>query len=282
MRLRPESHIILLALLLFCSGSLFAQAKPTFPKYTAHVNDFSNVLDGNTKYHLETVLTNFEKLTGAQIAVVTMPTIGDQAIEDYANGLYRSWGIGAKTGANRDKGALLLILTQDRRSRMEVGYGLEGDLPDGLAGEMLRRMRPYFKEQQWSQGANVGVHTLVDTLAAKWNVNVEGIDRRYAYPSQQGEPDIQISPAMIIFGIIFLLFLFFILSRSGRGGGGGSRQGSSGWWAAPMVLHQGGGGFGGSSWGNNGGWGSSGGGGGDSWGGFGGGSSGGGGASDSW
>ena len=286
MRLCPRSHFIILALLLFCSSSLLAQAKPQFPKYTAHVNDFSNVIDGNTKYHLETVLTNFEKLTGAQIAVVTMPTIGDQVIEDYANGLYRAWGIGAKTGANKEKGALLLILTQDRRSRMEVGYGLEGDLPDGLAGEMLRRMRPSFQAQQWSQGINTGVHTLVDTLAAKWNVNVEGIDRSYAYSGQPAEPEIHISPMMIIFGIIFLLFLFFILSRSGRGGGGsgGSGRGSSGWWAAPMVLHQGGGGFGGSSWGSNGGWGSSGGGsgGGDSWGGFGGGSSGGGGASDSW
>ena len=286
MRLRPRSRIILLTLLLFCSSSLFAQAKPQFPKYTAHVNDFSNVIDGNTKYHLETVLTNFEKLTGAQIAVVTMPTIGDQVIEEYANGLYRAWGIGAKTGPNKEKGALLLILTQDRRSRMEVGYGLEGDLPDGLAGEMLRRMRPSFQAQKWSEGINVGVHTLVDTLAVKWNVNVEGIDRSYAYSSQQGEPEIQISPAMIIFGVIFLLFLLFIMSRSGRGGGGrgGSGRGGSGWWAAPLILHQGGGGFGGSSWGSNGGWGGSsgGGGGGGSWGGFGGGSSGGGGASDSW
>jgi uncharacterized protein len=272
--------------LLVLSGLLFAQPQPSFPKYTAHVNDFANVVDANTKSQLETILTNFEKLTSTQIAVVTMTTIGERPLEDYAVGLYRAWGIGAKSGANRDKGALLLVLTQDRRSRLEVGYGLEGDLPDGLAGEQLRRMRPYFQQQQWSQGLNVGIRTLVDTLAQKWNVNVEGIDRSFAYqPAAQAPPQIQISTrGLILLGIGFLVLLF-IMSRLARQAARANqiRRRDSGWWAAPMIFHQGGGGYGGSSWGSNGGWGGgSGGGGGDSWGGFGGGSSGGGGASDSW
>lgn len=285
MRHCPASRLLLLVLgLLVLSLSPGAQPNPAYPNYTAHVNDFANVVDPNTKSQLETILTNFEKLTGAQIAVVTMTTIGERPLEDYANGLYRAWGIGGKSGANRDKGALLLVLTQDRRSRLEVGYGLEGDLPDGLAGEQLRRMRPYFQQQQWSQGLMIGTRTLVDTLAEKWNVNIEGIDRQYSY-QPSAPPEIQISTRGLIFlGVSFLLLLF-IMSRLARQAARANqmRGRDSAWWAAPMIFHQGGGGYGGSSWGSNGGWGSGGSsGGGGGWGGFGGGSSGGGGASDSW
>jgi uncharacterized protein len=285
MRHCPASRLCCLVLgLLALSVSLLAQPRSAYPNYTAHVNDFANVVDPDTKTQLETILTNFEKLTGTQIAVVTMATIGERPLEDYAVGLYRAWGIGAKSGANRDKGALLLVLTQDRRSRLEVGYGLEGDLPDGLAGEQLRRMRPYFQQQQWSQGLMVGIRTLVDTLAEKWNVNVEGIDRQYAY-QPTAAPEIQLNKRSLIYLGIGFLILLFILSRSAKHAAQTNqlRRRDSSWWAAPMIFHQGGGGYGGSSWGSNGGWGGGGsGGGGSSWGGFGGGSSGGGGASDSW
>ncbi|HEX4950694.1 MAG TPA: TPM domain-containing protein, partial [Blastocatellia bacterium] len=214
MRHCPAFRLLVLGLLVL-SVSLSAQPNPSYPNYTAHVNDFANVVDPNTETQIETILTNFEKLTGTQIAVVTMTTIGERPLEDYANGLYRAWGIGAKSGANRDKGALLLVLTQDRRSRLEVGYGLEGDLPDGLAGEQLRRMRPFFQQQQWSQGLLVGTRTLVDTLAEKWNVNVEGIDRSFAYQpaAQVGSPQLQISTRTLIFLGIGFLILLFIMSR---------------------------------------------------------------------
>ncbi len=282
MRHCPTSRLLLLLLgLLALSLAPFAQQKPTYPAYSAHVNDFANVVDANTKAQIETILTNFEKVTGAQIAVVTMTTIGERPLEEYANGLYRAWGIGAKAGPNKDKGALLLVLTQDRRSRLEVGYVLEGDMPDGLAGEQLRRMRPYFQQQQWSQGLMIGTRTLVDTLAEKWNVNVAGIDRQFAY-QPAAAPDIQLSTrTMLLLGLGFLVLLF-LMSRLTKGAASANqgRQRDSSWWAAPMIFHQGGGGFGGGSWGGGGG--GSGGGGGGSWGGFGGGSGGGGGASDSW
>ncbi|MBI1764306.1 MAG: TPM domain-containing protein, partial [Acidobacteria bacterium] len=255
-----------------------------FPAYTSHVNDFANVLDAGTKQQLETILLNFEKRSGAQIAVVTVPSLNERPVEDYANELYRAWGIGAKSGEHKDKGALLVIAPNDKKSRLEVGYGLEGDLPDGLAGEMLRRMRPYFQQKQWSQGITVGVRTLVDTLAQKWNISVEGIDRQYAYAPQ---PDADVSGGQVVGGVIcifiaVIIFILLMIMLARRGGGGGGRR-SSGWHAAPMIWNSGGGGFGsgsvgGGSWGG----GDSGGGGGSDWGGFGGGSSGGGGASDSW
>jgi uncharacterized protein len=272
-----SSSLFIAILLCACLSYARAQQKP-FPAYTGHVNDFANVLDAQTKQKLETWLDNFEKLTGTQIAAVTVQSLEGRSIEEYANGLYRAWGIGAKSGENKNKGALLLVAIQDRRTRLEVGYGLEGDLPDGLAGEIIRRMRPSLQQGDYSQAMTIGVRTLIDTLAEKWNVNISGInDRRYAYraPARGG------GGGMGLFCMIvgFVIFLMLISALSRRGGGGGGTGAGNRWWLYPIIFNRGGGSFGGGSWGNTGGWG---GGGGGGWGGFGGGSSGGGGASDSW
>ncbi len=280
-----KSLLPLLAFLVcLASPSASAQQK-SFPQYIGHVNDFANVIDAQTEQQLETILTNFEKMTNTQIAAVTVQSLNERPVEEYAVDLYRAWGIGAKSGENKDKGALLLVALQDRKTRLEVGYGLEGDLPDGLAGEIIRRMRPYLQQGDYSQGMNVGVRTLVDTLAQKWNVNITGIeDRRYAY-SGQSQPQQISGRSLLIMLLIFIFFiiLMFIIARSSRkrGGGGGGRGGDNLWWTYPIIFNRGGGSFGGGSSGSSGGWGGGGGGGSD-WGGFGGGSSGGGGASDSW
>jgi uncharacterized protein len=240
---------------------------------------------------LETILTNFERMTGTQIAAVIVPSLDGRPVEDYSNELYRAWGIGAKSGENKDKGALLLVSLQDRKTRLEVGYGLEGDLPDGLAGELIRRMRPYLQQQQYSEAMTVGVRSITDTLAEKWQISLAGIeDRRYAYrPRQQQGSGSGVGILFILF-IIFIIFMGIISRFSRRRGGFGGGGGGIGslWWLAPLIFNRGGGNFGGGSWGSSsggsdgGGWG----GGGDSsggdWGGFGGGDSGGGGASDSW
>ena len=279
-----QIRLVALVCVIVCSGLVSAQtsklnlppANPTSP-----VNDLANVIDPATKQQLDRILKNFEGLTGAQIAVATVPSLQERSIEEFANELARAWGVGAKQGPNKDKGALILLAPNERKSRMEVGYGLEGDLPDGLAGEQLRRMRPYFQQGQYAQGLNVGVRTLIDTLAEKWNVNVEGIDRQYAYhPAQQDAAPP--AGALICFVIGLLLFLLLLYFASHRGGGGGGNQyrRSSGWYSAPIIFNSGGGDYGSGSWGNSSGGG--GGGGGSDWGGFGGGDSGGGGASDSW
>ena len=266
--------------------SALSQRK-NFPAYTGHVNDFANILDQQTKQKLELWLTNFEKMTGTQIAVVTIPSLEGRPIEEYANELYRAWGIGAKTGENKDKGALLLVAVQDRRTRLEVGYGLEGDLPDGLAGEIIRRMRPDLQLGRYSGAMTTGVRTILDTLAVKWNVNIAGIeDRRYAYrsPGQSPQAGGGASLLCLLIGTVIFILLISAASRSRRRGGGGRGGPGAGdlWWLYPIIFNRGGGTFGGGSWGNTGGWGDSGGWSSGGWGGFGGGSSGGGGASGSW
>src|SRR5262245_37068903 len=273
--------------ILICAviSSALAQQKK-FPAYTGHVNDFANIIDQQTKQKLELWLTNFEQMTGAQIAVVTVTSLEGRPIEEYANELYRAWGIGAKTGEHKDKGALLLVAVQDRRTRLEVGYGLEGDLPDGLAGEIIRRMRPGLQQGKYSEAMTTGVRTLIDTLAEKWNVNIAGIeDRRYAYRAPAAAPlGGGASLLCLLAGMLIFFLLISSLSRGGRRGRSGRGGPGAGdlWWLYPIIFGRGGGTFGGGSWGNTGGWGSSGGWSSGGWGGFGGGSSGGGGASDSW
>ncbi|MFN0109559.1 MAG: TPM domain-containing protein [Blastocatellia bacterium] len=279
---------LLLIVLCAMSATVFAQSKK-FPAYVGHTNDFANVIDPATEKQIDTLLVNFEKLTGTQIAVVTIITLGDQPLEDYAADLFRSWGIGAKSGQNRDKGALLLVVVQDRKTRLEVGYGLESDLPDGLAGGVIRNMRPDLQATNYSAAMMKGTRTIVDTLATKWNVSLEGIeDRRFAY---QEEPAPEISgKALAIFAGVFILFLILMafVARSARrrmGTRAGHAVGEAIWWLAPLIFNRGGGNFGGgSSGGSSGGWGNSGSNdsSGSDWGGFGGGESGGGGASDSW
>jgi uncharacterized protein len=283
MKSTNRSFLPLVAVLV-CALYTTAIAQKSFPAYKGHVNDFANVIDSQTEQRLETWLLNFETLTGTQIAAVTVQSLEGRMIEEYSNELYRAWGIGAKTGDNKDKGALLIVALQDRKTRLEVGYGLEGDLPDGLAGEIIRRMRPSLQQSQFSQAFTVGVRTLIDTLAAKWGVSVAGIDNRsYAYtPSERKQGP----GGMPVIGFIVLILAFLILmgiissARRGRGGGGFRGGGGSLWWLYPIIFNRGGGSFGGGSWDSGGG--SWGGGGGSDWGGFGGGSSGGGGASDSW
>ncbi|HKQ72707.1 MAG TPA: TPM domain-containing protein [Blastocatellia bacterium] len=287
MNLSLRSTPLFIAILICAVLSPALAQQKKFPTYTGHVNDFANIIDQETRHKLELWLTNFENMTGTQIAVVTVKSLEGQSSEEYANELYRAWGIGAKTGEQKDKGALLLVAVQDRKTRLEVGYGLEGDLPDGLAGEIIRRMRPGLQQGRYSEGMTTGVRTLLDTLAEKWNINIAGIeDRRYAYRAPDQPPQLRSGASLIclIVGIIIFFLLISALSRSRRRGGGGRGGPGAGdmWWLYPIIFNRGGGTFGGGSWGNTGGWGNNGGWNSGGWGGFGGGSSGGGGASDSW
>lgn len=289
MKFSLRSFPFLLAILACASLSSAPAQQKRFPAYTGHVNDFAKILDQQTKEKLELWLTNFENMTGTQIAVVTVTSLEGRPIEEYANELYRAWGVGAKTGEHKDKGALLLVAVQDRRTRLEVGYGLEGDLPDGLAGEIIRRMRPGLQQGRYSEAMTTGARTLLDTLAEKWNVNIAGIeDRRYAYRAPARVPlgGGGMGLLCLLIGLVIFFLLISVLSKAGRRGngrGGRVRPGAGDlWWLYPIIFNRGGGTFGGGSWGNTGGWDDKGGWSDGGWGGFGGGSSGGGGASDSW
>lgn len=276
------------AVLLSATHLSFAQSgQPPIPlpsPFTPIV-DNANVIDAETENKLGSIYLNLMQRANIQFAVVTVDTTGGQDIFEYSLALYRGWGIGTKT----NDGFLLLIAVKDRKYYTQVGYHLEGDLNDGLVGEIQRQyLVPEFKRGNYSKGVYDTVQAYVATLAEKRGFTIEGIDKSYAYRESKGRPAVSgglSSPCCTL--LIILGIIIFLLAVS-RGGGGRSGRGGGGWWTAFLLsslLNSGGrsSGWGGSSsgWGS-GGFGGGGGGGGGFGGGFGGGSAGGGGAGGGW
>jgi uncharacterized protein len=284
--------LVVAAVLVFLTAVSIAQPKQ-LPAPVGMVNDFAGKLSPETKQQTETLLNNFRDRSGVEVVVATVnyADLQDYPIEDYTLALGRQWGV----GRDSDKRALLLLVAikpPDAQgqyhggTRLEVSRHLEGEIPDGLAGELIRKMRDYFRAGQFDQAVTSGTQTILATLAQKLGISMEGIDSRQAYrqPTQRASRGRRgISPFMII--IIIFIFLAIIRGFGGGGGPGGGRRsrrrGGLGaeWMLWPIIFGGGRGGWGGGS--SDSGWGGGGGGGG--FGGFGGGGDfGGGGASDSW
>jgi len=252
-----------LVCLLLLAASARAYDFTTY-KPEGHVSDFSRVVDAQSKAALESWCTRVKDATGAEIALVTIPTLHDEPIEDVANLLFRHWGIGQKSENN---GILLLLVTQERRSRLEVGYGLEPILPDGFSGSLLREMRPALREYHYGDALIAAARTIGTKIAEAKGVQVGDAPR----PRRQRASEN--FPWQIVIPILATLFFIYV-----SGGGGGRRGGFGGVLPIPFPM---------SGRRRDGGWGSSHGGfggydGGGGFGGFGGGDSGGGGASSDW
>jgi uncharacterized protein len=244
----------LLTVTLGLTAQITVLPKPNPPSL---VVDNANVLDAYDRDQLERKLVALDDSTSNQISIVTIHTLQDEPIEDLAVNTFRSWGIGNKKTNN---GVLILVAVDDHKVRIEVGYGLEGAIPDMVANDIIQKdLKPAFKQNNYYAGFNLATDDLSKAAAGEYKVS----RNRDNSPSGAGS----ILKFILIIGVV----LFFLMMRGGgRGGGGG--------WMAPMLLGGMLGGMGrgggGSDWGGD-----SGGGG---FGGFGGGSSGGGGASGSW
>jgi uncharacterized protein len=251
----------------------FSAQNPDQLKAQGYVNDYANVLSQSARERLTALCTQVDQKTQAQIAVVTVKSLGGRPIEDYSIDLATRWGIGPK---QKDRGVMILLATDDHKYRFEVGYGLEGILPDGKVGSFGRRAVPYLRQNNYDAALLLMTRDVADVIAADRGVTLTPAQQSETSAPESGEQS-SLPPIFILLG--GLLALFFILSLVARGSStrGPHRRGG-GWWMGPMMGGGfGGGGFGGGGWGGAGG-----GGGGGSFGGFGGGSFGGGGASGSW
>ena len=253
-------------LLLTFAPAVFAIDIATL-KPQGYVSDFANVIDAESKADLEAYSARVEKATGVQMAFVTLDTLAGEALEDFANDLYRRWGVGQK---GKDEGLLLLLVVGDHRSRLEVGRGLEEHIPDGMAGSLLRDMRSYLQRQQYGDALAVAARSLGNRIAQAKGVQIseEAPLRRRPPPQPAGG---EIPWPIILGGIVLLFWIMGMGSRRRGGGGGGILPG--------LILGNmlGRSSYGGYSGGGFGGYDS-----GGSFGGFGGGDSGGGGASGNW
>ncbi len=230
------------------------------------VVDNANVLSEEQKEILEKKLVALDDSTSNQIAILTIATLNGESIEDVAINTFRNWKIGSKT---KNNGILIIVAIAERKIRIEVGYGLEGAIPDIVANSIIEQnIKPNFKQKNYFGGFDDAIDNLSKAAVGEYKVARE---RRSSDEKSNGVGS--------FLGIIIIVLILLFISR--RGGGGGGRGRNDGDFLTPLLLSSllnnsssGGGGF------------YQGGGGGDSgggdFGGFGGGDSGGGGASGSW
>lgn len=241
----------------FLALTLHAQKPEDLPKPKDFVSDLANVLDADSEQKLNLLIGEVQQKTGAQIAVVTVKSLEGEEASQYANELYKQWGVGPKKD---DRGVLILVAPDEHRYWTEVGYGLEPILNDAKVGDFGREVVPYLKQSDYDTAITVITTRVAQTIAADAGVTLTGAPTL----PQRHQSDGRL-PAFWIFLII--LFFIMMLGRRRRRGG----------WLGPMIFPGGGFGGGGGRW-SGGGFG----GGGSGFGGFGGGSSGGGGAGGSW
>jgi uncharacterized protein len=161
MRVLGRALIISLFLLCVCLSYVAALEVPEHPK--GRITDFTSTLSLNEISFLEQKLADHEINTTNQIAVLMIPSLEGDNLEDYSIRLADKWKIGQK---GKDNGVILLIVKNDRKLRIEVGYGLEGALPDGLAGSIIRdEIAPHFRKNQFFEGINRGTDAIIRAIS---------------------------------------------------------------------------------------------------------------------
>lgn len=266
-RLRAVAASLLLALCTLAGVPQGAWAQ-TFPKLTGRVVDAANVIPDDVEARLNGKLEALEKQSQRQLVVATLPDLQGYEISDYGYQLGRNWQIGQK---DDDNGALLIIAPKERKVRIEVGYGLEPVLTDGLSSLIIaNQIVPRFKAGDMPGGIEAGVDAIVTQLT----LPPEEAQKIAAQAGQAKAGKGGIPLGTIVFLLVIVFFVVMPMINESRGGGRRRRHG-----AGPIVWIPGGGGDhwgGGSGFGGGGGWGGG--------GGFsgGGGSFGGGGSSGSW
>jgi uncharacterized protein len=164
-----------LHLAVFVILSAVSVGAQSLPKPAGRIADLANVIDASTEADLDRRLDELEQKTTSEIAVVTVLSLDGTPVEDYAVRLFKEWGIGQ---ARSDNGVLVLVAPNEREIRIEVGYGLEGVLPDGLAGEIIREhFIPRFREDDYNGGIRDGVTRVVDVVEKQQVLSADEIAR---------------------------------------------------------------------------------------------------------
>ena len=230
-----------LALIVLPVSAALAQSTPEFPELSGRVVDKAEMLSPATESRITQMLQAHEQATTEQVVVVTVPDLQGYAIEDYGYQLGRHWGIGQK---GEDNGALLIVAQQERKIRIEVGYGLEGRLTDATSATIINQiMTPAFKQGQFEEGIGNGVAAMVQVLGGE----------PLAVPSRTaGGPQEKPNLSLVsLFFLIIMAVIYFIGGGRGRGG----RTGAALLGGALLGASMGGrgGGFGGGGFGGGGG-----------------------------
>lgn len=232
---------------MLCSGIAWAQPQiPPKPTTNIYVQDYAGVLSAETKAQINNISTQLASKTKAQVVVVTVQSFEDTPPGDYALALLREWGVGDKTLNN---GLVLVVGVNDHQSRVEVGYGLEGALPDAKTGRIQDEyMIPYFQQGDYNKGILNGYNALATEVAKEYNLQLKTDAKPVARAQAPSSGSwwatapwwvhlLVIAGLFLLFGLDWMFFggtiTYLILSmisrgRGGGGGGGGFGGGSGG------------------------------------------------------
>lgn len=225
---------VVLVGLTLAAAAVQGEETPAFPALTGRVVDAAGILDSAAERALGAELEKFERSSGGiQIVVATVASLHGRPIEEFGYQLGRHWGIGAR---GEDSGALLLVAPAERQVRIEVGYGLEGDLTDAVSWDIIQgRVLPHFRDGNYEAGVQAGARAMMAALAGDYEPAPQAGESRRKLPAL----------AFWIFMVIILLSSFgsrgggmgralllgSLLGGSGRrgfGGGGGGFRGGGG------------------------------------------------------
>ena len=185
------------------------------PVLKGHVNDYAGMFKPGTVGILENELAEFEKKEPTQIVVLTVPSLQGEVLEEFSMKVAEKWRIGQK---KLDNGVILLIAKQDRKVRIEVGYGLEGRLTDLTSGRIIDNdIKPLFKTGDFDTGVINGVHSIIRAVKGEYNASAP-------VPAQEEKQIVPwYTPFLIIGGIVLFVGLLILLAwKRGVAGGGGS------------------------------------------------------------
>lgn len=221
-----RKYLFLLLIAFVCTSSSFAQKTEGIApntKITQYVTDETGTLTSSQITSLETKLSDYEKETSNQVVVYIIATLGGESLEETSYEMAEKNGIGQKS---KNNGVLLFIVMNDRKMRIEVGYGLEGALPDALAGQIIRKeITPYFKQSKYYDGINAGVDAIISATRGEYTQ-----DKKY---SEKEENDFGVGCCGVPFLVLAIFFFFgfsFIFSIIRRIFGWGKGKGRSNWW----------------------------------------------------
>jgi len=219
---------VVVAGLLTLGVSVFAYTSPGAPN--GYVNDFADILTLDRRTKLSEQIHQYKERTGNEIGVVTIQTTGDESIEQFAVQLFQEWGIGKK---DKDNGVLLLLAIQDRKLRIEVGYGLEGVLTDAQSAKIIANATPLLKQQNYGSAIQQMTDQLIGTLDGEPLASGEVATSSTVDEATTRRIVIATVVFMLLLGITPVLILIWFFSKRKKSGGGWSGgSGSESAWSS--------------------------------------------------
>jgi uncharacterized protein len=203
--MRKLFHLTVCAVL--TAGGILSGQQDSFPRYRGWVNDFAGVISYEYQDRLTALASEVKTKTGSELTIVTVETVGEMSVEEYASRLFEKWGVGER---GKDNGVLFLLALEERKVRIEVGYGLEGILPDITSGQIRDTyILPDFRSGNYGSGFYKGMAAAASIIAEDAGVRLTGSPAVVQRPpsSRQGRGG----------GIVtIILFIFLMIVTRGR------------------------------------------------------------------